>query len=95
MEEGFSVVASGVGRPLYQDAITKSYTNIDFARVYVMVDFDATLPQHVMVVPPLTEGGMGSPCKVDVEYEWFPSKFIVCHTFGHKAEECPMRRRAT
>ncbi|KAL2240794.1 UNVERIFIED_CONTAM: hypothetical protein Sindi_0720600 [Sesamum indicum] len=37
-EEGLSMVASGVGKPLYPDAITRACTRLDFARVCVMVD---------------------------------------------------------
>ncbi|KAL0310276.1 UNVERIFIED_CONTAM: hypothetical protein Scaly_2943900 [Sesamum calycinum] len=33
--EGLSTVASGIGRPLYPDAITRSCTRLDFARVDV------------------------------------------------------------
>ncbi|KAL0439139.1 UNVERIFIED_CONTAM: hypothetical protein Slati_2396900 [Sesamum latifolium] len=33
--EGFSTVASGIGRPLYLDAITKACMRLDFARVCV------------------------------------------------------------
>ncbi|KAL0282664.1 UNVERIFIED_CONTAM: hypothetical protein Sradi_7255500 [Sesamum radiatum] len=36
--EGLSVVASGVGKPLYPDAITRACTRLDFARVCVMLD---------------------------------------------------------
>ncbi|KAL2226374.1 UNVERIFIED_CONTAM: hypothetical protein Sindi_1996100 [Sesamum indicum] len=37
-EEGLSTVASGIGKPLYPDAITRAYTRLDFARVCVMLD---------------------------------------------------------
>ncbi|KAL0455430.1 UNVERIFIED_CONTAM: hypothetical protein Slati_0882200 [Sesamum latifolium] len=34
-EDGLSTVASGVGKPLYPDFITKTCTRLDFARVRV------------------------------------------------------------
>ncbi|KAK4384112.1 hypothetical protein Sango_3090500 [Sesamum angolense] len=36
--EGLSTVASGIGRPLYPDAITRACTRLDFARVCVMLN---------------------------------------------------------
>ncbi|KAL2251900.1 UNVERIFIED_CONTAM: hypothetical protein Sindi_2312300 [Sesamum indicum] len=33
-EEGLSTVASGIGKPLYPDAITRACTRLDFARTY-------------------------------------------------------------
>ncbi|KAL0406578.1 UNVERIFIED_CONTAM: hypothetical protein Slati_3971700 [Sesamum latifolium] len=44
--DGLSTIASSIGRPLYPNAITKAGTRLDFARVCVMVDFNATLPKH-------------------------------------------------
>ncbi|KAL0427762.1 UNVERIFIED_CONTAM: hypothetical protein Slati_2951000 [Sesamum latifolium] len=48
--DGLSTIASGIGRPLYRDAITKAGTRLDFARVCVMVDFNATLPKHIVMI---------------------------------------------
>ncbi|KAL0288032.1 UNVERIFIED_CONTAM: hypothetical protein Sradi_7110700 [Sesamum radiatum] len=36
--EGLSTVASGIGRPLYPNAITRACTRLDFARVCVMLN---------------------------------------------------------
>ncbi|KAL0444662.1 UNVERIFIED_CONTAM: hypothetical protein Slati_2188900 [Sesamum latifolium] len=37
--EGLSIIVSGIGRPLYQDAITKAFTRLDFARVCVILEY--------------------------------------------------------
>ncbi|KAL0356052.1 UNVERIFIED_CONTAM: hypothetical protein Sradi_4052100 [Sesamum radiatum] len=66
--DGLSMVARGIGRPLYPDAITKAGTRLDFARVYVMVDFNTTLPKHIVMMFP-GEDGNEQPYRVDVEYE--------------------------
>ncbi|KAL0420742.1 UNVERIFIED_CONTAM: hypothetical protein Slati_3097100 [Sesamum latifolium] len=71
--EGLSIVASGIGRPLYQDAIMKACTRLDFARVCVMLDISSKLPKHIVVMVPRDDGGE-VPCRVDVEYEWLPPK---------------------
>ncbi|KAL0455477.1 UNVERIFIED_CONTAM: hypothetical protein Slati_0886900 [Sesamum latifolium] len=39
-EDGLSTIASGVGKPLYPDSIMKTCTRLDFAHVFVMLDFN-------------------------------------------------------
>ena len=90
-EEGLSTVASGVGKPLYPDAITRACTRLDFARVCVMLDVTSNLPKHIIIMTPDEEGGE-SPCKVDVEYEWIPPKCKSCMTLGHSAKECVLNK---
>ncbi|KAL0293293.1 UNVERIFIED_CONTAM: hypothetical protein Sradi_6945800 [Sesamum radiatum] len=86
--EGLSIVASGVGRPLYPDAITRACTRLDFARVCVMLDISAKLLKHIVIMIP-KEDGSEMACKVDVEYEWLPPKCTACHSLGHPIKECP------
>lgn len=93
-EEGLSVVASGIGKPLYQDAITKQCSRVDYARVCVLEDFDANLPKHLVLLLP-SEQGRGGTCKVLVEYEWLPAKCTTCSSLGHKDDHCPSRKKAT
>ncbi|KAL0455390.1 UNVERIFIED_CONTAM: LINE-1 reverse transcriptase [Sesamum latifolium] len=69
--DGLSTIASGIGRPLYLDAITKAGTRLNFARVCVMVDFNSTLPKHLVVMFSGEDGGE-QPFRVDIEYEWKP-----------------------
>ncbi|KAL0420583.1 UNVERIFIED_CONTAM: hypothetical protein Slati_3081200 [Sesamum latifolium] len=88
MNDRLSTVASGIGRPLYQDAITKAYTILDFARVCVMLDISSTLPKHIVVMVPTEDGGE-TPCKINVEYEWLPPKCTVCYILGHRTKDCP------
>ena len=90
-EEGLSTVASGVGKPLYPDAITRACTRLDFARVCVMVDVTSNLPKHIIIMNPDEDGGE-SPCKVDVEYEWLPQKCNSCMTLGHSAKDCVLNK---
>ncbi|KAL0401936.1 UNVERIFIED_CONTAM: hypothetical protein Slati_4223500 [Sesamum latifolium] len=86
--EGLSTVASGIGKPLYPDAITRACTRLDFARVYVMLDISLKLPKHIVLMVPC-EDGSESACKVDVEYEWLPSKCNACMSLGHPTKEYP------
>ncbi|KAL2250085.1 UNVERIFIED_CONTAM: hypothetical protein Sindi_2482200, partial [Sesamum indicum] len=55
--EGLSLVASGIGRPLYQDAITRACTRLNFARVCVMLDVTMKLPKHLVVMSSTEERG--------------------------------------
>ncbi|XP_011101716.1 uncharacterized protein LOC105179778 [Sesamum indicum] len=88
---GLSTVASGVGKPLYPDAITRACTRLDFARVCVMVDVSQNLPNHVIIMTPDEDGGE-TPCKVYVKYEWLPPKCLDCMTLGHSVMECPLNK---
>ncbi|KAL0439770.1 UNVERIFIED_CONTAM: LINE-1 reverse transcriptase [Sesamum latifolium] len=81
---GLSTVASGIGRPLYPDAITCACTRLDFARVCVMLDISSTLPKHIVIMVP-KEDGSESACKVDVEYEWLPPKCTTCGCYEEGA----------
>ncbi|KAL2237709.1 UNVERIFIED_CONTAM: hypothetical protein Sindi_0962600 [Sesamum indicum] len=87
-DDGLSTVASGIGRPLYPDAITRACTRLDFARVCVMLDINAELPKHLVIMSPTEEGGEIA-CKVDVEYEWLPPKCTTCMSLGHATKDCP------
>ncbi|KAL2245415.1 UNVERIFIED_CONTAM: hypothetical protein Sindi_2809700 [Sesamum indicum] len=91
--EGLSTVASGVGKPLYPDAITRACTRLDFARVCVMLDITSTLPKHIIIMTP-NEGRGETPCKVDVEYEWVPPKCKSCMSLGHSIKDCSLIKPA-
>ncbi|KAL0304696.1 UNVERIFIED_CONTAM: hypothetical protein Sangu_3068800 [Sesamum angustifolium] len=54
--DGLSTVASGVGRPLYQDSITRACTRLDSACVCVMLDILSTLPKHLIIMMPKKDG---------------------------------------
>ncbi|KAL2225025.1 UNVERIFIED_CONTAM: hypothetical protein Sindi_3031900 [Sesamum indicum] len=90
-KEGLSTVASGIGKPLYPDAITRACTRLDFARVCVMLDVSSTLPKHIIIMTPNEEGGE-IPYKIDVEYEWLPHKCTSCMTLGYSAKDCRLNK---
>ncbi|KAL2249910.1 UNVERIFIED_CONTAM: hypothetical protein Sindi_2464700 [Sesamum indicum] len=92
-KEGLSTVASGVGKPLYPDAITRACTRLDFARVCVMLGISSKLPKHIIIMMPDENGGE-SPCKIDVEYEWVPPRCTTCMTLGHSVKHCTENRVA-
>ncbi|KAL2224853.1 UNVERIFIED_CONTAM: hypothetical protein Sindi_2939100 [Sesamum indicum] len=87
--EGLSTVASGVGKPLYPDAITRACTRLDFARVCVVIDVTQKLEKHIIIMTPDEYCGE-TPCKVDIEYEWLPPKCTGCMMLGHSMKECSL-----
>ncbi|KAL0423234.1 UNVERIFIED_CONTAM: hypothetical protein Sradi_0858200 [Sesamum radiatum] len=87
--DGLSTVASGIGRSLYPDAITRACTRLDFARVCVMLNVNSKLPKDIVIMMPNELGGE-SACKVDVEYEWLPPKCTKCTSLGHATKDCPL-----
>ncbi|KAL2228713.1 UNVERIFIED_CONTAM: hypothetical protein Sindi_1851000, partial [Sesamum indicum] len=92
--EGLSAVTSGVGKPLYPDAITRACTRLNFARVCVMLDISSKLPKHVVLLMPMEEGAE-IPYKVDVEYEWLPLKCRTCMSLDHDSKTCPTIKKLT
>ncbi|KAL2225340.1 UNVERIFIED_CONTAM: hypothetical protein Sindi_3131200 [Sesamum indicum] len=90
-EEGLSIVASGIGKPLYPDAITTACTRLDFARVRVMLDVSSKLTKHIIIMTPDEEGGE-TPCKIDVEYEWIPPKCTNCMTLRHSVKDYALNK---
>ena len=81
-QEGLSLAASMVGRPLSCDAQTYNCQRLEFARL--CVEIDATLPKVTSfeVVSPLSL----EPITVEVEYEWLPSHCASCKTYGHSCK---------
>ncbi|KAK4381920.1 hypothetical protein Sango_2921200 [Sesamum angolense] len=94
-DEGLSTVASGVGTPLYTDGITKDCSRLDFARVCVMLDFNSTLPKHLVVISPVLRNGKEDPKRIDVEYEWLPQQCKNCCSLGHVSATCPANMKKT
>ncbi|KAL0289806.1 UNVERIFIED_CONTAM: hypothetical protein Sradi_7065400 [Sesamum radiatum] len=92
-DDGLSAVASGVGTPLYTDSITKRCSRLDFARVCVLVDYNAELPKHLVVISPVIRDGKETPMRIEVEYEWLPQSCDFCCALGHSAVSCPEKRR--
>ncbi|KAL0285844.1 UNVERIFIED_CONTAM: hypothetical protein Sradi_7162100 [Sesamum radiatum] len=93
--EGLSVVVSGVGKPLYSDAVTKQCSRLDYARVCVMLDYNSTLPKHLVIISPVLRDGKEVPVRVDIEYEWLPQRCKDCQSLGHNAVSCPEKKRNT
>jgi hypothetical protein len=73
-------VASGVGKPLCADSVTKEQLRLGFARVLVEVNIDSDFPKEIEVV-----GADGVRVVVGIEYPWLPVKCKKWKSFGHLA----------
>jgi hypothetical protein len=78
-----SYVASGIGKPLCADFVTKEQLRIGFARVLVEVSIDSDFPKKIEIV-----GVDGNRVVVGIEYPWIPIKCMKCKSFGHLAHTC-------
>ncbi|KAJ6729711.1 ZINC KNUCKLE CX2CX4HX4C-RELATED [Salix viminalis] len=78
-KQGLSLAASMVQKPLSCDEHTITCKRLEYARL--CVELDARLPfvHHFDVESPLSE----EPLRVNVEYEWKPSRCERCGSFGH------------
>nr|GEY81380.1 hypothetical protein [Tanacetum cinerariifolium] len=74
---------------LSKDKVTKGC--LGFARALIEVTAEKELKNQVtMVVPMVTDEGY-SMAKMDVVYEWKPSRCDECLVFGYMKEQCPKR----
>jgi hypothetical protein len=78
-----SYVASGVGKLICADSVTKVQLRLGFARVLVEVNIDSNFPKEVEIV-----GANGIRVVVGVEYPWILIKCKKCKSFGHLAHTC-------
>ncbi|KAL0339310.1 UNVERIFIED_CONTAM: hypothetical protein Sangu_1453100 [Sesamum angustifolium] len=83
-----NTVASGIGKPLYPDANTVACTRLNLAHVYIVLDISLMLPERIVIMVSKDDGGE-VPCKIDVEYEWVPPKYVCCSSLGHWTTACP------
>jgi hypothetical protein len=64
-----SHVASGVGRPLYDDTVTEEQKTLGFARVLVEIDTKSEWLKELVICR-----ANGSSITIGVEYPWLPPK---------------------
>lgn len=76
---GLSLAASMVGRPIACDEHTHFCTRLDYARICVEVEASHSYVHSFEMDTPLSE----VPIRVEVEYEWRPTRCKDCQVFGH------------
>ncbi|KAL0288760.1 UNVERIFIED_CONTAM: hypothetical protein Sradi_7089900 [Sesamum radiatum] len=54
-----------------------------------MLDYNSTLPKHIVIISPILRDGKEVPVRVDIDYEWLPQRCKDCQSLGHNAYSCP------
>ncbi|KAL0927271.1 hypothetical protein M5K25_001434 [Dendrobium thyrsiflorum] len=80
---GISMIATKIGTPLSVDSLTASKSRLTFARVCVQVDSSAQYPDTIPIDVD------GKIFKLQIQYEWKPSRCSLCQSINHEAPECP------
>ncbi|GJV46602.1 hypothetical protein Tco_1431138 [Tanacetum coccineum] len=93
-EDGLSLIATQIGKPIMLDAFTssmcvESWGRIGFARAIIEVSLDSELKKEVIMAIPNEEGNWYIKEVIRVEYEWKPPHCVECKSFGHSPTTCP------
>lgn len=81
-------ITSYVGRPLVTNHMTSRRLRMDYARVLVEVNQNATHPEEIPITCP---GGVR--LKQKVVYEWKLQEYGACGFISHDAVQCKRRRQ--
>ncbi|KAL0361528.1 UNVERIFIED_CONTAM: hypothetical protein Sradi_3837300 [Sesamum radiatum] len=79
---------SGIGKPLYPDAITRACTRLDFARVCVMLDISSKLSKHIVIMVLSEDGKTAStdasgtdPTGTEGDFGCLGDQFVHCDVY--------------
>ncbi|GKB53402.1 putative reverse transcriptase domain-containing protein [Tanacetum coccineum] len=95
-EDGLSLIATQIGKPIMLDTFTSAmcaepWGRIGFARALIEVTAEKELKQEVTMAVPIVEGDGHTMERMNIEYEWKPSRCRDCKIFGHADDQCPKR----
>ncbi|KAF5186215.1 hypothetical protein FRX31_024197 [Thalictrum thalictroides] len=82
-KEGFSLLASTIGKPVCMDKTTEKKQMLTFARICIEVSAEKELPDNITIK---TNGG--KELTITLEYPWRPLMCLKCHVFGHNLQGC-------
>ncbi|GJV09342.1 zinc knuckle CX2CX4HX4C containing protein [Tanacetum coccineum] len=95
-EDGISLIATFIGKPIMLDSYTSSMCNESwgrnsFGRSLIKVNSEADLLNVVTIgIPSLSRDGFTKET-IRVEYEWRPPRCDICNIFGHVHDHCPKK----
>ncbi|GJU63196.1 zinc knuckle CX2CX4HX4C containing protein [Tanacetum coccineum] len=95
-EDGLSIVASQIGKPIMLDFYTtsmciESWGRSSFARCLIEINAEDVLQESLTMGVPLIEGTRFTIETVTIEYEWKPPRCDLCKIFGHVQDHCPKK----
>ncbi|GKA39847.1 zinc knuckle CX2CX4HX4C containing protein, partial [Tanacetum coccineum] len=95
-EDGISLIAMFIGKPVMLDSYTSSMCNdswgrSSFARCLIEVNSEADLVDVVTIgIPSLSDDDFTKET-IRVEYKWRPPRCDTCKIFGHVHDYCPKK----
>ncbi|GJU95983.1 putative receptor-like protein kinase [Tanacetum coccineum] len=95
-EDGISLIAMLIGKPVMLDSYTSSMCNdswgrSNFARYLSEVNLEADLVDVITIgIPSLSDDDFTKET-IRVEYEWRPPRCDTCKIFGHVHDYCPKK----
>ncbi|GJR79144.1 zinc knuckle CX2CX4HX4C containing protein [Tanacetum coccineum] len=95
-EDGISLIATFIGKPIMLDSYTSSMCNdswgrSSFARCLIEVNSEVDLVDVVTIGIPSLTGDDFIKETIRVEYEWRPPRCDICKIFGHVHDHCPKK----
>ncbi|GKB28935.1 zinc knuckle CX2CX4HX4C containing protein, partial [Tanacetum coccineum] len=95
-EDGLSIIASQIGKPIMLDSYTtsmciESWGRSSFARCLIEINTEDILQESLTMGVPLIEGTGFTIETVTIEYEWKPPRCDLCKIFGHVQDHCPKK----
>ncbi|GJT95856.1 reverse transcriptase domain-containing protein [Tanacetum coccineum] len=93
-EDGLTLIATQVGKPLMLDAFTSSmcdepWGHISFAWALVEINSGMELKKEVIMAILNEDGTSHTMVAISVEYEWQPLRCTDCKIFCHSLDKCP------
>lgn len=83
-EEGLEHVAGIIGDPKFLHPATANMTNLEYARVFTVIDLTKPLPEAINV-----QFQSGEIHRVEVSSPWLPPTCDFCNEVGHSLKRCP------
>ncbi|GJX48259.1 putative reverse transcriptase domain-containing protein [Tanacetum coccineum] len=95
-EDGLSLIATQIGKPIMLDAFTSSmcadsWGRISFSRALIEVSSDSALKSEAIMGIPNEKGDGYIKQVIRVEYEWSPPQCTDCKKIWHCTSQCPKR----
>ncbi|GKD18059.1 zinc knuckle CX2CX4HX4C containing protein [Tanacetum coccineum] len=93
-EDGLSIIASQIGKPIMFDSYTSSMCiesrgRSSFAQCLIEINTDDVLKESLTMGVPLIKGSGFTIETVSIEYKWKPPRCDLCKIFGHVHDHCP------
>ena len=98
-EDGLSLIASKIGKPMMLDSYTNQMCNSSwgrhsFARALIEIDAKDKMRDELTIAIPNNSGDGFSKQIIKIDYEWRPPQCMHCCVFGHEDNKCPMQPKA-